>query len=57
MSLRLFPILALTKEVIMSKLTDFAPLLIGAALTWFVIMGVREIFKEAYFAVMKKTNA
>jgi len=41
----------------MTNLNEFLPLLVGAALCWFVILGARELFKEASEAVLKKTNA
>ena len=41
----------------MSELNNLAPFVIGLVLTWFVILGAREFFKEASVLVMKKTNA
>ena len=41
----------------MTDLTRFVPILMGLLLTWFVVLGTRELFKEASIAVMKKTNA
>ena len=40
----------------MFELTNLAPLLVGLILAWFVILGTRELVKEASFAVIKKTN-
>ena len=41
----------------MTQISEFLPLLVGLALSWFVIMGARELFKEATSAVVKKTHA
>ena len=41
----------------MQHLNEFAPMLIGLILGWYVILGARELFKEASVAVMKKSNA
>ncbi len=41
----------------MLNLNELLPLLVGIALTWFVILGTRELLKEATGAVAKKTNA
>ena len=41
----------------MSYLSDYAPIVIGLALGWFVILGTREIFKEASSVSVKKSNA
>ncbi len=41
----------------MSYLSEFAPVIIGLALGWFVILGARELFKEASLALVKKSNA
>ena len=41
----------------MTQISEFLPLLVGLALSWFVIMGARELYKEASSAAIKKTNA
>ena len=43
--------------IMMNQINEFLPLLVGLALMWFVILGARELFKEATGAVIKKTNA
>ena len=35
--------------------TEILPILIGFALSWFVILGTRELIKEASMAVVKKS--
>ena len=45
------------KEESMSYLSEYAPVLIGLALGWFVILGARELLKEASSAFVKKSNA
>ena len=35
--------------------TEILPILIGLALSWFVILGTRELIKEASMAVVKKS--
>ena len=39
----------------MFDLNQIAPIVIGLALVWFVILGARELFKEASVAVVKKS--
>ena len=51
------PILSHLKEDTMSYLSEYAPIIIGLALGWFVILGIREILKEASFVFVKKSNA
>ena len=41
----------------MSYVSEYAPMIIGLALGWFVILGIREILKEASFVFVKKSNA
>ncbi len=41
----------------MENFNQFVPIVIGLALTWFVVLGARELVKEASGAVFKKTNA
>ena len=41
----------------MSFLSEFTPLVVGLALGWFVILGARELFKEASLVLVKKSNA
>ncbi|KGG14376.1 hypothetical protein EV11_0929 [Prochlorococcus sp. SS52] len=38
----------------MNYSTHFAPLLIGLTLGWFVMQGLRELFKEASMILVKK---
>ena len=38
-------------------LTQIAPILIAIPLSWFVILGILELYKEASVAVFKKTNS
>ncbi|WP_269623381.1 hypothetical protein [Prochlorococcus marinus] len=40
----------------MSNLKEFVPILIGLPIGWFVLLGARELFKEAS-VVMKRSNA
>ena len=40
----------------MAQINEFFPLLVGLALSWFVILGARELFKEASRAIFKKTT-
>ncbi len=41
----------------MSHFNEIAPILIGLTLGWFVVLGARELFKEASTAVFKKTTS
>ena len=41
----------------MSHLNEFAPIAIGLVLSWFVVLGAREMLKEATAVVVKKSNA
>ena len=41
----------------MSYLIEYAPILIGLTLGWFVILGTREILKEASTVFVNKSNA
>ena len=49
--------LSTLKEEIMSYLSEYAPIVIGLALGWFVILGTREILQEASSVFVKKSNA
>ncbi len=40
----------------MTSLSQYAPIVVGFALGWFVILGVRELFKEASTAFVKKSR-
>ena len=41
----------------MSYVSEYAPIIIGLALGWFVILGTREILKEASSVFVNKSNA
>ncbi len=41
----------------MSNSTELIPVILGLVLSWFVILGTRELIKEASLAVVRKTTS
>ncbi len=41
----------------MLHLNNIAPILAGLTLAWLVVLGTRELFKEASVIVLKKTTS
>ena len=47
----------LIKEAMMSQIEQFVPAVIGGTLAWFVLIGLKELFKETFNAFGKKSPA